>query len=512
MDNNKNINTTVTENKNENNKPKKQGKLKAFLKSRKAKHGSLAILLTVIFLVVVIALNVVTNLLVSRFPSLSIDLTSSSVYELQPSSVEYVESITKDINIYVLKTEQDFEAADQYYVQANKLLHKLTQYSDKINLKYIDLSKNPTFTSKYPSVDWAGSSYLVLVECGSQYRALSAEDMFDYNQEYLYNYGSYVIESQHVEQAIITAILNVTTDEKVKVTILSGHGEEDCAYFTKLLTNNAYEVEQVSLLTGKISEDSQFVVMFAPSKDIDSDSYNTLSDWLYNDGKYGHTLLYVPSDQATDSTPNLDALLEQWGMSVNRGYVFETDQNYMTNTPQPYLITIFDYADETYTKALKEKNIPVVMLYTMPISIKDDDMAKPALVSSKNAVMMPLDADENWDYNDEQPQILNGVVVSSKGDDNNNSHLIVVGSYDALSEGALSSSAYNNAAYFMNMFNTVMNRDDIGITIEGKNLDAQQLGIASSSSAMLISVIVRFVIPIAVILIGLIIWLRRRNK
>lgn len=493
-------------------KPKKQGKIKTFLKSRKAKHGSIAILLTVIFLVIVIALNIVTNLLVTRFPALSFDFTSSSVYELQSTSIEYVESLTKDVTIYVLQNEKDFEAADEYYVQANKLLKKFEQYSDKITLKYIDLSKNPTFTSKYPSVDWSDGSSLILVESGEDYRVVTTEDMFEYNQEYLYTYGSYVIESQHVEQAVVTAILNVTTEEKVKVTILSGQGELDSSYLSKVLANNAYETEEVSLLSGKISDDSQFVIMYAPTQDIDANVFETLTNWLYNDGKYGHTLLYVPNDHATDELPNIEALLDEWGMSIQKGYVFETDTSHMTNTQQPYLITIFDYADETYTKALKEKNIPVVMLYTMPISIKDEDKAKAVLTTSDSAVLMPLNADENWDYNDEKPQTLNGAVVSTQGTEDKKSNVIVIGSYDALSEGALSTTSFNNSAYFINMFNTVSQRDDIGITIEGKNLDAQQLGIASSATATIISAFVRFIIPIAVIFIGLIIWLRRRNK
>ena len=303
---------------------KKKSSFKAFLKSRKAKKGSVAVLLTVLFIAAIVLLNIVSNLLVDRFPALSADLTKSSVFELQEESKEYVNNLEKNVNIYILQEEAKFESNDEYYVQANKLIKGLEQTSDHIRLQYVDLTSNPTFTAKYPNIDWT-DPHLILVESGNDYRAIDADDMFDYNQETYYYYGTYKIESQHIEQALITAILNVTTEDKIKVTVLSGQGEEDCSAFTTLLENNAYEIEEVSLLTGEISDDSQFVILFDPATDIDDDVYNTLSDWLYNNGDYGHTLVYLPNDQTEQSGfPNLNNLLEEWGLLVEDGWIYET--------------------------------------------------------------------------------------------------------------------------------------------------------------------------------------------
>ena len=493
-------------------KKKDKGSLKAFFKSRKAKRGGLSILLSIIFIAVIVGLNFAASLLVEKVPVLSLDLTANSSYELQPETIEYLKNLEDPVTIYVLASESDFEGQGDYYVQANKLLKKFQQYTDKITIKYVDLTSQPTFTSKYTNYDWSSSSYLLLCESGDQYRALSATDLFDYNQEQAYYYGTYTPEGQHVEQAVITAILNITTKEKVKATILSGHDEADASGIKTLLENNAFEVEEVSLLNKDISDDSQFLIIYAPKVDISDGDLETISAWLNNDDKYGHTVIYMPNDQSDQNHPNIDKLLSDWGMEIGNGLIFETDPSHMTNTNSPYLITIMDYANEEYTEDLKTKDIPVVMPYTMPVKITDDSKATALLTSSEKAVIMPFDADENWDYNEETPAQYNGAVISSESSSDSSSNVVVIGAYDALSSSALSSTSFNNASYFVNMLNKLAKRDDIGITIEGKSLDNTAIGVTDSATLVILSIFIRFVIPAVILVIGLVVWLRRRNK
>ncbi len=494
-------------------KTKKPNKLMSFLRSRNAKRGSVSILLTIIFIAVVVGLNIVANLLTSRFPVLSTDLTANSVYKLTEPSVEYVSNLEDDVNVYVLMEEKELEAQGEYYIQVNKLLEAFDQQSDHITLKYVNLATNPTFTADYPDVNWQGSAYFMLVEHEDSYLPVAYEDIFEYDQEMYQSYGEYVITSQKIEQALLTAVLNVTTDEKVTVTILEGHGELDPAPLASLLSNNAYEVETVSLLNGKISEESQFVVIFAPTNDIDKDTYDTLVDWLYNDGDYGHTLLYVPNDLITTETPYIDTLLQEWGMEVQKGWVYETDSQHMTNSMYPNLISIYNYDNSDFSDDLRDTSIPVVMMYCMPIEIIDS-VATPLLSSSESAVIMPLDAGEDWEAKGEHSQKLVGAAIASEGNEDNSSrsNVLVFGSYSAFSESALKATSFNNSAYIINMFNTIAQRDDVAITIEGKSLDSTELGITSSATSAVIAVFFRYIVPLAVVTIGVVMWLRRRHK
>ena len=76
----------------------------------------------------------------------------------------------------------------------------------------------------------------------------------------------------------------------------------------------------------------------------------------------------------------------------------------------------------------------------------------------------------------------------------------------------LSTGAYNNAAYFVNLFNVLADRDDVSVIIEGKDPSSNELGVTSQGSIAFPAILVRFIIPIAVLAAGLIIWIRRRHK
>lgn len=494
-------------------KPKKPSKIGAFFKSRNAKKGTVALTLTILFIVAVVGINIIATMLTNRFPVLSADLTSNDVYELTQPSVEFMAELEKDVNVYVLMEEKTLESQGEYNVQVNKLLHAFDRESEHLKLEYVNLTKNPTFTAKYPDVNWTGASYMMLVEHGDDYIAVSNEDIFTYNEEYLSYYGEYVAEGQNLEQALLTAVLNVTTEEKVGVTVLTGHGELECAALNSLLSNNAYSVETVNLLNGEIKDDSQFVIIYAPTTDIDKDTYDTLVNWLYNDGEYGHSVIYIPNDMAQAETPNIDTLLEEWGMAVSKSLIYETDSQYMTNSMSPNLISIFNYEDTEFSSGIRDTSIPVVMMYCMPIELIDPNVTT-LLSSSTSAVEMPLDADENWNYKDAEPKKLVGGAISSQGNEDNtkSSNLIVFGSYDAFSDAALSATNFNNSAYIINLFNTIAQRDNATITVEGKTLDSSELAITSTFTTTLLAIIFRYLIPIAVLVVGIVMWLRRRHK
>ena len=490
-------------------------------KNRKLTRGAMSVLLTALFIAAVVLINIVLSAITDHYP-LYIDVTENASYQLQSETKEYLSEVTAPVDIYVLQKETDFESGDstnyKYRVQANKLIHAIDNESDNITLHYIDLAAEPTFTSSYPQIDWS-QSHTILVSSGDLYRAIDQTDLFSFDQEQYSQYGTIAITGQHVEQAVTTAIVNVTTKEKTKVTVLSGQGEKEeyLASFTKLLENNAYETETVSLLSGSISEDSEFVIIYDPDVDLDENAYNTLSAWLKNDGKYGHHLFYFPNDQHEVSEfPNMNALLSDYGMQVEYGYIYENSEDYLIPGANHY-ISIYDYSeDTTYTKDLRNPNIPVVMMMAMPITITDQTAAKPLLQSSDKSFFFPRDLkeDEVSDFNPET-KVLNGAAIGIRNDgteEGKDSSIVVIGSYDAATTNYLSSTAYNNAAYFVNLFNVLSGRDDVSVVIEGKDPSSNELGISSMSAIVFPSILVRFVIPAVVLIIGLIIWIRRRHK
>lgn len=494
-------------------KSKKSGEFKKFIKSRKAHHGTIAVAIVAVVIAIVIIINVICGLLVDRFPDLNLDLTANQSFALQDDTIDYVSHLDKDVSLDILMSESDFVSNGTYFVQAKNLLDKMESNSNgNFKVNYVDLVTNPNYTSNYPNVDWESTdnNYIALVVCNDQYKALTLAECFTYDATYVEYYG-YQFTATTIEQAVVTGILNVTTEDKVIVDVLTGYNEQDCSGVKNLLTQNAYQVNEVSLVTGEIEDNAEFVLLFAPSVDLDESAIDKISEWLDNDGKYGKSLIYIPCADNVD-TPNLDALLDDWGMAVNDGYVFETSGDYMISASNPYAF-IVNYTDY-YTSMLKNSKIPIVVSDTHDIIINDSEIAHPVLTTSDNVGIQPYSPEDNWDYRDALTgEALNiaaeGVITNN---DDTSSRVVVFGTYMMFDETIMSYNSFNNSAFFMNMVNTIADKDDIGITIETKSLDSEELGVTDVTTQTVMFVIFVVIIPLAVLATGLVTWLRRRNK
>lgn len=506
--------------------PKKKGKIKNLLKSRKAKKGSLAVAITAVFIAIIVLVNFAAHLLVDRFPNLQFDMTASQTYQLQKDTADYISQIDKDITLYVLATENSFKggmnaySGTQYFIQADKLLHKMAAKSDKLNLKFIDLSSNPTFTGKYDNIDWNSkdAGNLIIVDAGDNYTALSIGDCFTYDEEAYSSYGYYVYTATNIEQAVVTGILNVTTNDKVGVDFITGSGEEKDLYsaMKTLLKQNAYDVKDVNLTTKNLSENAKIAVLFAPTVDLNEKAIDKLEKWLDNDGENGRTLIYLPMDIHVD-TPNLDALLKQYGMELSDGLSFCTNNNYYMQNVFMFLAE-YNEDNTTYTAKLKNAAIPTIVYNSRDIKIKDDSKVTPLLSLKQSVGVLPFDTDTSKFESDkdiEKYMTADGVTlaaIGSKSNDDKGSHVAVFGSPYFFSSTFLGTTSYNNANYLVNFCNTVSNRDDLGITINSAKVDSGELGVTNSATIVTFGFIFILLIPLGTLIVGLILYIRRRNK
>ncbi len=503
--------------------PKKKNKLIAFLTSRKAKRGTISVAITAVFICIIILINFITGLLVERFPSFQFDMTSSQTYQLQNDTSEYLKQLKKDITIYVMAKEDAFKSGlnaysgAQYFIQADKLLHKMAA-SDKVSLKFVDLSSNPTFTGKYKNVDWNSdnASNLIIIDAGDNYTSLPLTDCFTYDSETYSYYGYYAYTATKIEQAVITGILDVTVADKVGVDIITGSGEEENYYssLSTLLKQNAYDVKEINLTTQNLRKSAKIAVLYAPTVDVSEQGVKKLNSWLDNNGDKGKTLIYLPMDVQT-STPNLDGILEEYGMKVSDGLCFCTSSEYVVQNPYMFLT---DYKNDAYTANLKNSSIPTITYNSRNITIKDKETAQAILGAESSVGVIPFSVDTSEIESEKEIEKYKkkSVTVAAIGkktnSDNKESNVAVFSSPYMFTNTFLSTSSYNNSNYIINFCNTVTNRGDMGITINSASLDDKELGVTNAATIVAVGTIFIAIVPIIVLIIGLIMYIRRRNK
>ena len=497
---------------------KKPSKPKALLQSRKMRHGSLAVILTAVGVAVVVLLNVVVGLLVDRFPELKADLTANKAFALSNDTKDYMSRLTKDVKLHIVASEEDFTSVSTHFVQAKNLLDKMASASNgKFTYDFVDTTENPQFAQDYPNVNWKTNDTMGVMVCGKQYKGLSVTDCFTYDEEYFNSMGVYQWTGTTIEQAVVKAALDVTTENKVIVDVMTGEGENsDDGYggVTALLTDNAYQVNEVSLLTGTLDKDARFVLLFAPERDLSDEAAAALQKWLENDGKYGKTLIYVANADprlGEIKTPNIDAILSDYGMALNKGMLYETDPNHRLNNTTPY-VSLLDYTDY-YTEKLSSQNVFVVNEYALGVTIKDENTAHALLQSSDKAGILPFDAGDDFDAEANItgkpiPVAAEGVKAGTE----QSSNVVVFSSKAMLLSADLNYPSFNNAEYFMTLVNTIADKEDNAVIIESKTIDNATLGAPSATASNAMMILFMFVIPAAVLATGIVLWIRRRNR
>lgn len=282
-------------------------KKKRWIKTRRQKYLFLSSITTVLILVAIVLVNVLTVYITDRYP-VTIDLTPEKVFQLTDQSKEYIENLSAPVSIQVMTSEENFMASGEYYVQAHSVIEQYEKYSDQITLEYIDLLENPSLASAYEDVQIGD----IIVSSGNRSQTLTAYDLF--NVESGSYYGNYITSSR-AEQAMTSAIMNVTSETQVKAGVLTGHSEQYPDGFVQLLENNNFEVVSVSPATEEIPEDIDVLIWVAPINDPDQDVLDKLDAFLSDNEE--KTLLYF-ADTTQPVLPRLEAFLENGALRLNQ--------------------------------------------------------------------------------------------------------------------------------------------------------------------------------------------------
>jgi hypothetical protein len=333
------------------------GKTTMGINNRRWRYGAISTLITALVIAVVILLNVALTALFKRYP-LNIDLTTNRIFALSAETKTLLASLSDDIGITVLNTEERFIATEPaaYFTQANELLHNYTRRSSRVRLAYIDLLRNPEFSSRYPELGLSEND--VLITAGANARVLRAGDLFNIRAS---DYGAYVAASR-AEQSLTSALLSVTSADRPRLAVVSGHSADEISAFTDLLRLNAWEITTLNLLTETPPPDIAVILLAGPHRDLSIEELRCLDNFLAAGDTHSFFYLLSP-DQV--STPNLDAFLAEWGVAAIDGIVSGADTAYIVGA-SPFN-TLADYADEH-----RADTLPMLPL-SHPLTIVFDD-------------------------------------------------------------------------------------------------------------------------------------------
>ncbi len=492
------------------------------------KRGTLAVVLTIVFIGVLILVNIIVGILSDRFNT-SADLSTGGMYTIDEKTEDFVQKLEHDVVITVLNSESEFEAQGTVYKQVNEILKKLEIASEHISIDYLLLDQNPNFSSRFTG-ETLEANYIV-VECPDmdRHRIITANEYVTVDQEAYYeayyaayysgtsfNQGDFIYSN--IEQEAVSAMMYVANDELIRIAFTEGYGELDSTGLSSLLKKNGYEVSTINLMqVDEIDPELDFIVMFAPTMDVDNDNLTKLDKFLDNGGKFGKNVIYFASAQQPQ-TPNIEAFLNDWGMSVGYSVIGQTDTSYlMSSTMGLYAhyqnILDTNYAGTTYGNGLYTYGMdmrPVIQIWED--GTKGNVEQEIIMQSYDNAFLYPLDSEGDFTLDTAEKGIFNNAIVAYRVHSTTQevSRLAVFGSdmlaYSYFMEYANS----NNGTFLVNMFNYICGREE-GITITPKSFAVTAFDM-NAGTANVLAVVLCIVIPVIVIALGIVIWVRRRHR
>ena len=481
-------------------------------------------------IVIVVVIAVVINLICGGLPATikQLDISSNKIYEISDTSRKLLKSLEYDVDITVIAEEESMDD------RLRTFLEKYTALSGRLTLETVDPVMHPSALS-----DYGAESDTIIVSC--QETGLSAQipisDILIESLSYYYT-GTSSLSAFDGDGQLTAAINQVIGSEKKTVYCLSGHGESDLSDTTTgLLTKAGISTDSCSLLMdNEIPEDCDLLLVNGLASDMTEDEAALLDDYI----KSGGNVLILLSEKSP-TTGNAADLLAEYGIHLEDGYVADMERNYQGNYYYifPNITAPGSLADGLNTQmvlmgnargfTLDDSSEQLAIFSLLDTSsygymVTEDSQEQGVYSVAARVEYTPETADDesdeggsaDGDSSDDTAESVDdeddsaddaGDADSSKADSVTGT-LTVYGSASIIDEGLTSAfSGLDNNTLFMNSLTAAIGDMD-NLSIEAKSLEIQY---NTPQYGSLFSVLIIFVVPLAVVVFGLVYWLKRRK-
>lgn len=461
--------------------------------------------LTILLIVIIFAIYFAINYGAQKLNVEDIDLTTDKIYSISESTKTKLGNLDKDVTIELvnLKNLQDF-------------CNKYTQLNSHISIEIIDdLTSRPDIMNEY---NIESTTNLIIVKSGEKETILSTYDL------YTYDYTTYE-QIDITEEAITNAIIEVTIESKPKIYFLEGHNYYEDVYFQLLkqdIQAEANEIVSLNLLTaGNVPEDCNCLVITTLKEDLTEMERDSIINYINQGGKI---LLLADSDILGIEMPNFTQILDLYGFSISKGILLEQDQNQMIYNSPEFIISQIDTS--VLTKNMN-MNMNICVIDSGRIEFKNEDALNTlgvtyntiAQTSDKAFIRTNLNINTMSKTNQDidAANSIIGALVTKTLDDGKKSEMIVYSNAIFATNQQINmnntyaqyaSKLCNNDDVVINSIAYLTQRQDT-ITIR-KDIDSVSYTVTQAQHNIIMAII--FLTPVAIIIIGIVVWQVRRRK
>jgi len=533
----------------------------SFLRSRKFRHGSVAVILTAFVIAAVVILNVIFTALSQKYMWYT-DMTTEKLYTLSDEAIALMDESFKtvaaergeDIKVEIIFCDEKdnlMEETTQRYV-LETALELQAAFPDIIDVKYIDVWTNPSAVDKYRANDHSKIySTNVIVTSGTEFRVYALNAFYVFSDE-----NSTTPWSYNGEKKFASGILACIQAESPIACFTMNHGEAlyDTSIYD-LFVDAGYVVESIDLATQEIPADCRMLVTYNPKADfLVKDKVSEISEIAKLDAYLDATNAYmVFVDPQTPVLPNLEEYLEEWGISFDRSvdmagdsYSYTIKDTSQALTTDGYTI-IADYSigglGASITTDMRSTNPPKV-IFKNAMSISYAKNYDAILYTNENAA--EGDTSDNFWYGayysngvsrsiydvfqtsanaqayaggevaanatDIEPFKLMTITRESRMVDNTNadySYVLACGSTEFATEDLLESAVYGNTDVLLSALRS-MGKELVIVGLKHKPFASTDIEIITTAQANQYTIVLTVIPAVVVFGLGIFVMVRRK--
>lgn len=452
-------------------------------------------------LVVVIAVFV--NMAASALPDhyTTLDVTSQKLYSLTDTTKNLVKNLTEDVTIYVLESEDGQDAT------LGKTLESYADLSDHIQVVYKDPVISPEFYRSYADSITMNS---LIVESDKRFKTIDYSEIYETSFDYSTYQSS--VTGYDAEGLLTSAIAYVAGDSAPVIYELNGHNEASISdTFVNGLKKENADLADLTLLTADaVPEDADGVIVMAPESDLTQDDADKLIAYLEQGGSLLLETSYI--DNFSADMPNLSSVLAFFGLSIGDGLIVEQDREGMYQSPI-YLLPEVSY--HTLTSGVYGSDYDYVMMpYAQPILVEEtENVEVNTLLSTSETSYAKSGLSESDDIGQSEDDLTGPFAVgvsAVKTLESGTAQIVVYSSPMLFTDGTNQYTMDNNLRLFTNAVSS-MTGETQSVSVPVKSYEISYLTVPSAS-AIRYGILFMGVLPVGMLVIGIVIWIRRRKK
>jgi hypothetical protein len=464
------------------------------MKNMKYKLNSWVVTLAVVIAVVLI--NIIITNLSNKLP-IKIDLTKGKQFEITQETKTAVSKIDKEIAVSILGSEDSISPVIKEYVARYKNM------SDKIKFTYIDVYKNQGVLQKYQAKGEELAHGDMLFEANGRYKIVKAAQLYSQSPSFEEGQDNYSFELESKMTNAIVTVLGLM--EESVVYYLEGHGEQQGQFFPSVIKNQGHKTSTISIVNQDIPTDAKLLITFIPTADFSQGECEKIDKFLESGGNF--LAVYSPG---IGKLEKLDKYLEEWGIVAGQNIVYEKEKSMIGQNEAMFFPKMQAH---NITDNLIAQKLPLMFLGSVSFDTISANIQKatvtPIITTSDKAISKKNLKTESTEFEEGDSKGPFNLAVVSEKTYPNTARVMVIGSAysvelpeELTGNKANSEFAANTISFLTN------NKSNLSIApkivTQGKITGLTQLGIALMYYGLV------WLVPLIILIIGIVIWLRRR--